>query len=186
MTRTTAIRQTNLKRPVFSSDRLAGGVGSGYSQAMKIILALLLAVGLHLSLAAQTAPAGLATPGAKAGKDAKKEEPPPKIEGVEVSRGDKGFLGVQILNGTFKITFYDAEKKETPPDVARAALRWDPKYKLGYERIILTPGEPSSLSSPRTIRPPYNFKLFIVLLKDATDDGADNSTGETYVIDFRQ
>lgn len=113
---------------------------------------------------------------------AKKEEP--KINGIVVARGEKGFLGVEIVGGAFKITFYDKKKNKVAPDVARAALRWDAKYKVGQERLVLNPdGDGKSLSSPKTIRPPYTFKLFITLIKEATD--AEEPVGETHVIDFR-
>ncbi len=119
---------------------------------------------------------------AKKAEPAKKEEP--KIEGVVVSRGEKGFMGVEIVGGAFKITFYDAKRKKIAPDVARAALRWDAKYKVGQERVVLNPGgDGKSLSNPKTIRPPYTFKLFITLLKEATED--EQAVGETHVIDFR-
>jgi hypothetical protein len=161
---------------------------------MKIIVALLAVLGFGLSLVAQPYPsdkgstAPKATPGVKAspgGKAAKKEEPP-KIDGMEVARPGKGFLGVQIANGGFKINFYDAEKKPVPPDVARALLRWDPKNKVGQERLVLNPGAPFALSNPKVIRPPYTFKLFITLLKEGAADGAESPVGESYVIDFRQ
>ena len=112
----------------------------------------------------------------------KKEEP--KIKGVVVSRGEKGFMGVEIVGSSFKITFYDAKKKPIAPDVARAALRWDAKYKVGQERVILNPdADGKSLSNPRTIRPPYHFKLFITLVKEETEK--EDPAGETHVIDFR-
>lgn len=118
----------------------------------------------------------------KAAEPKKKEEP--KIEGVVVSRGERGFIGVEMVSGTFKITFYDTKKKKIAPDVVRAALRWDPKYKIGSERLVLNPdGDGKSLSSPKSIRPPYNFKLYITLIKEATD--AQDAAGETHVIDFR-
>lgn len=130
------------------------------------------------ALPAKTAPAAKA-PAAKA---VKKEEPPPKIEGITIPRG-KNFLGIQIVNGTFKLSFYDEKKKPVPPDVSRAVLRWDPKYKVGKERLLLGPGEDGkSLSSPKNIRPPYNFKLYITLLKEASE--AEEPAGETFVIDF--
>lgn len=151
---------------------------------MKTLLALFAVLGLGFSLAAQPAPKAGAGK-APAGKAGKKDEPAPKIEGQEVTRPGGGFLGVQIANGAFKINFYDAEKKPTPPDVARAALRWDAKYKVGQERVVLNPGGENSLSNPRTIRPPYTFKLFIVLIKDAAADSAENPVGESYVLDFR-
>ena len=119
---------------------------------------------------------------AKKGEPEKKEEP--KIKGITVARGERGFLGVEIVNGAFKITFYDAKKKPVEPDVARAVLRWDPKYKVGQERIVLNPdADGKSLSAPRTIRPPYNFKLFITLIKEPSEK--EDPVGETHVIDFR-
>lgn len=136
-------------------------------------------------LPAQKAAENAATKKAEAAKkaDAKKKEEP-KIEGIVVSRGEKGFMGVELVGGAFKITFYDKKKEKIAPDVARAALRWDAKYKVGQERLVLNPGsDGKSLSNPKTIRPPYNFKLFITLLKDATE--AEEPVGETHVIDFR-
>ncbi|MDO8540137.1 MAG: hypothetical protein Q7S40_06800 [Opitutaceae bacterium] len=127
---------------------------------------------------------GKSAPGKAAPKaDAKKDEPG-KIEGLEVSRGDKGFLGVQVVDGRFKLNFYDMKKKPAKPDVVRAVLRWDPKYKVGMERVVLNPGAENSLTAERFIRPPYNFKLFITLLKDAA--GGEDPVGESYTIDFRQ
>jgi hypothetical protein len=113
---------------------------------------------------------------------AEKEEP--KIEGQEISRGESGFLGVQVVESKFKLNFYDKEKKPTKPDVARAALRWDPKYKVGMERLTLSSVGESWLTSERVIRPPYNFKLFIVLVKDTS--AGEDPVGETYTIDLRQ
>lgn len=125
----------------------------------------------------------------KRAEAAKKSEPAskaeaPKIDGMEVARAGGGFLGVQIVGATFKISFYDAQKKPVAPDVARAALRWDPKYKVGKESVVLNLSEDQkSLSSPRNIRPPYQFKLFITLLKETS--ASEEAAGETLVIDFR-
>ena len=145
--------------------------------------------GAKAAPANKTAPATKAAPGAKKapGKEAgKKEEPPPKIEGIEINRGAKGFLGIQIVESTFKLSFYDAKKKPVAADVARAVLRWDPKYKVGQERIVLNPsGDGKSLGASRSIRAPYNFKLFITLLKDASASD-ESPVGESYVIDFKQ
>ena len=122
------------------------------------------------------------SPGSK-GSKAQVEEPA-KIEGMQISRGS-GFLGIQIVDSTFKLSFYDAEKKPVSPDVDRAALRWDPKYKVGEERVILNlAADGKSLSSPKTIRPPYLFKLYITLVRDAA--AGSPPVSETMVVDFRQ
>jgi hypothetical protein len=127
-----------------------------------------------------------AAPAAAPGKAApKKEEPPPKIDGMEIARTSKGFLGIEIKNGMYRLSFYDEKKKPAAPDVERAALRWDPKYKVGQERVVLTAGgDGKSLGSDRNIRPPYQFKLFITLLKDGPDGQA--AAVENYTVDFRQ
>ena len=144
---------------------------------MKTLLALLCSLVVAIAVHAQ--PPGKT--GAKKAED-KKEEP--KIEGVVVPRGERGFLGVQIVNGGFKISFYDSKKKPVSADFARAMLRWDPKYKVGKERLVLSrDGDGKSLSSPKPVRPPYNFKLFITLLNEATE--TEEPAGETYVIDFK-
>ncbi len=127
---------------------------------------------------------GPAVPGSAKKADAPKTEAPPQIEGIVVPRGALGFMGVEIVNSTFKISFYDAKKKPTKADVTRALLRWDPKYKAGSERLLLSVSEDGkSLTSPRNIRPPYLFKLFITLMKDGAE--GEDGAGETHVIDFR-
>jgi hypothetical protein len=153
---------------------------------MKLLAALLSLSVLAGPLCAQTAAPG--TPAApvapKKNAPAKKTEETPKIEGMEVARGGGGFLGVAIAGGMFKITFYDAKKKPVEADVVRAALRWDPKYKVGMERVVLNlSDDKKSLTAPKNIRPPYMFKLFITLLKDA--GAGEDAAGESYTIDFR-
>jgi hypothetical protein len=144
---------------------------------MKLVAAWVVAVMLSGLLAAQPAAPGK-------GKDSVKEEAP-QIEGMEVSRGDRGFIGVQIVDAKFRLNFYDQDKEPVAPDVSRATLRWDPRYKIGQEQVVLIPGGgPNVLTSERVIRPPYLFKLFIVLVKDAAD--GEEPILETHVIDFRQ
>ncbi|MSU66607.1 MAG: hypothetical protein EXS38_11010 [Opitutus sp.] len=133
---------------------------------MKTIFALLVLLVVAGSLLGQprlpekkTAPVAkdaAGTPAAPAEKDTKKkEEPPAKIEGMEIARSGGGFLSLQIVNGTFKMSFYDAKKKATRPNVARAILRWDGKYKAPPERVVLLPGGGSnSFISERTVTPP--------------------------------
>lgn len=128
-------------------------------------------------------PAAVKTPAPKAGK--KEEEKPAKIEGIAIPRGEKGFMGIQIVDSTFKLSFYDEKKKPVAVDVDRAALRWDPKYKVGEDRVVLTlAADGKSLASPKNIRPPYHFKLFITLIKEATE--GQPPVNETFTVDFRQ
>ena len=162
---------------------------------MRTMVALLFVVGSTLSLVAQSRPADKKTPlAAKAAPAAaddsatkdpkKKEEPPAKIEGMEIARSGGGFLGLKVVNGTFKMFFYDAKKKATTPNVARAILRWDGKYKAPPERVVLTAGGPNTFISERTVKPPYKFRLSLLLLPDAPE--GTEPAGENYNVDFAQ
>jgi hypothetical protein len=149
---------------------------------MKRFLAVLCSLALTLTLVGQ-APAKKSSAD---DKSAKSEEPPPKIEGFEISRGAAGFMGLQVVDGNFKLSFYDAKKKPAQTDMVRAALRWNPKYQKQDERVILErSGDGKSLTSPRAIRPPHAFKLFITLFKEPAA-GADPEAAENYVVDFEQ
>ena len=159
---------------------------------MRTLVTLLLSLGVVLVAAAQpplqTRMSPAAAPGSKeiAGKGGdKKDEPPPKIEGMEIARGARGFLGLQIEEGKFKLTFYDAKKKPVAPDMTQAALRWDPKGTIGTERTLLTAsGDGKSLTSAKVIRPPYMFRLFMSLQKVEADGVASET--ENLKVDFRQ
>lgn len=148
-----------------------------------IVLAGLLAAG-SFALAQGDVPS-VSSPGGKAPKKgaapAKGDAAAAKIEGIEIARA-KGFLGIQVANGGFKLSFYDEKKKPVAADLPRAMLRWDPKGKTGQERAVLTGSNGATfLASDKFVRPPYNFKLFITLTKEGSEEPA-----ESYVVDFRQ
>ncbi len=116
-----------------------------------------------------------------ADKAAKAEEAPPKIEGMEIARGAKGFLGLQVTGGNFKLSFYDGKKKPMAPDVVRATLRWSPKYQPGPEFYVLGPGDGKSLTVAKNVRPPYQFKLFVSMFVEGVEEPT-----ESFVVDFTQ
>ncbi len=99
----------------------------------------------------------------------KKEDVAAKIEGIEIPHG-KGFLGLQLVNNTFKLSFYDEKKKPTPPDAVRATARWKVNYQPTDERAVLNPDGGNALVASKTVKPPYTFKLFITLIKGEGDD----------------
>lgn len=107
-----------------------------------------------------------------------------KIKGIEVERHDgRGYLGIDLENNAFKISFYDADKKPIPADVARIAARWNVKYQPLPERTLLTPTPDGlALSSLKIVRPPHQFRLYLTLL-NAAADGSDVVV-ETHVVDF--
>lgn len=145
-------------------------------------MALVLWLGLGVAVTA-----GLAVPPATAGKApaaaAKKEG---VIAGQTIKRkvGD-GYLGLQVVDGNFKLTYYDKDKLPVAADHPRALLRWPVRYKLGDERLMLNvAGDGTFLTSARFVRPPYNFRLFITLLGASGDD--ESGATEAYSINFRQ
>lgn len=105
---------------------------------------------------------------------------PPPIEGVEIARPTGAFLGLNIVNGRFVLTFYNADREKTAPDVVRASLRWPVKYQPSDERVVLNPsGDGVSLTSGKVIRPPHNFRVYIALFVEGNDDPV-----ETHSVQF--
>jgi hypothetical protein len=122
---------------------------------------------------------------APAGKktDAKKDTKPGKIDGMEIARTNGGFLGLAIVDGNFRLKFYNAEKKPTAPDVSSVVLRWPVNYQRTDERATLTPtSEENVFSSEKVVRPPFTLRLNMTLFKD----GADEQTAENYIVEFHQ
>jgi hypothetical protein len=124
--------------------------------------------------AAKSAPDSKKAPPAK-----KKEEPPPKIEGLTINRPNGGFLGLQVLNNNFVLTFYNEKKKKVAPDVALGTVRWPVKYQPAPERTVLNPDGGFALTSGYGVRPPLQFKVFISLFVEGNDQAV-----ESYVVDY--
>lgn len=118
-------------------------------------------------------------------KGAKQKGPPSEVKGFELARSGHGYLGLQVVDNTFRVTFYDKDKKPTPPDVSSIALRWPVQYQPNPERTVLTPaGDGSYMTSEKTVRPPFHFRLYVTLLK--TDDSGRDQVVESYVVEFSQ
>lgn len=121
-----------------------------------------------------------ATPAKTPAAAEKKQEEVPKIDGQTIPRPNGTFLGLQVVNGNFVLTFYDKEKKKTKVDAARATLRWPVRYQPTDERTVLNPGAASTLTSAKGVRPPLNFKVYLSLFVE----GSETAT-ESYVVDYR-
>jgi len=92
------------------------------------------------------------------------------IEGVEIQRADGTFLGLEISDGNFKLTFYDKKKKPAKADVARATARWTARTKPFREFTVLNPGgDGTFLVGNRFVRPPHIFTVYLTLLNEAGD-----------------
>jgi hypothetical protein len=152
---------------------------------MKKILAAL-AAGLFAAslLSAQYAPppAKPAVPGAKPATPAvPKKEEEPKIPGTVVTRADGTFLGLEVVGGNFKLSFYDKKKKLTPPTVTRASARWPNTRGPGDFRTILN-SSGNALVGSKPVVPPFTFNVYLTLLKA---EGDTETAVETLVVPFR-
>lgn len=107
-------------------------------------------------------------------------EPEGTISGTAIARANGGWLGLEMRDHTFRLTFYDANKKPVPADATSAVLRWPVRYQPNDERTLLTPtDDPSVLASSYWVKGPLAFKLHITLLTEAKSDSP-----ESYVIDY--
>jgi hypothetical protein len=118
------------------------------------------------------------------------EESEGTISGMPIQRAQGGWLGIEIKDQCFRMTFYNDRKRPVRADVAGAVLWWPVQYQPNNERVELTGSDdPAVLSSTKAIRPPYTFKLHITLLTDTNSSGS-NPYGaaapdpESYVVDF--
>ncbi len=129
-----------------------------------------------------TAPAAHAATGAKKDDKKKEEEKEGKITGQAIARANGTFLGLEVVGGNFKLSFYDKKKKPMAVDMDRANFRWVITGKADNERAVLTPGgDGKSMTAGKFVKPPYNFKLFITLVKGE----GENTQTESHTVDFR-
>ena len=140
-----------------------------------LLMAASMGMVVPLVVMAQTPPP---TPRPAAPKK-EKAEPPPKIEGITIARADGRFMGLTVSGVQFDLRFYDDKKKPEKPDVARAAVRWNPANVKADLRAVLNPaGDGMSLVSPGLVRPPLTFRAFFTLF------GRDGQVVETFSVNL--
>lgn len=110
------------------------------------------------------------------------------IPGITIERKTgTGFLGIQVVEGNFKLTYYDLDKQPVAADHPRALLRWPARHKTGDDRAMLNrSGDGSYLTAPKFVRPPYAFRLFITLIAGEEGESETDVNTETYAITFQQ
>lgn len=149
---------------------------------MKALLAVICLLAGASVLTAETVPAKPAKPGAKPKVEATKpKEVEPTIPGQTIARANGTFLGLEVVGGNFKLSFYDAKKKPMSPDVTRAAARWPNTRGPGDNRTVLNPSG-NALVGSKPVIPPFNFNVFITLLQG---EGDESKAVETLVVPFR-
>jgi hypothetical protein len=154
-----------------------------------VTLAVLIAV---TGLSAQTTPAAKSpetkapapaakAPAKKMDAKAEKQADEPKIPGTSVARADGTYLGLEVVGGNFKLTFYDKKKKAMAPNVTRATARWPNPRSPGDSRTVLNPSG-NALVGSKPVLPPFTFNVYITLLQG---EGDAAKAVESFVIPFR-
>lgn len=130
--------------------------------------------------------AGPAKPGATAAtpakKDEKKKEVEPKIPGIVIPRANGTFLGLEVVGGNFKLSFYDQKKKLMAPDITQASARWPNLQRAvaGDNRTVLNPSG-NALVGSKHVDPPLTFNVYLTLLQG---EGDEAKAVENYTVQF--
>lgn len=117
---------------------------------------------------------------APAKKEIKKEELP-KIPGIVINRPNGNLLGLEVVGGKFKLTFYDKKHKPMTVDVTRATARWPNFRAPGDNRTVLN-GSGTALVGAKPVVPPLVFNVYLNLLMG---EGDEAKVVENYVVAFR-
>ena len=113
----------------------------------------------------------------------KKEEPMGVIKGTEIKRANGTFLGLEVVGGRFKLSFYNAKKKPMGVDVTRANARW-PNKRSGTPseyRTVLN-GSGNALVGDGPVLAPLNFTVRLVLIQG---EGEEGKVVESFVVPFQ-
>ena len=102
------------------------------------------------------------------------------ILGVTIPRADGTFLGLEVVDTKFKLSFYNKKKKPANMDVTRATARWPNVRGPGDNRTVLN-GSGTFLVGAKPVVPPYTFNVYLTLLKG---DGDDEKAVESFVVQF--
>jgi hypothetical protein len=116
-------------------------------------------------------------------KKDEKKAPEPKIPGQTIPRGNGTFLGLEVVGGNFKLSFYDKKKKVMAPDVTRATARWpNPRSGAvaGPNRTVLN-ANGNALVGSKPVLPPFTFNVHLALMQG---EGDDAKVAESYDIAF--
>jgi hypothetical protein len=107
------------------------------------------------------------------------EEKEGTIAGTPIQRAEN-WIGIELKDSNFVMTFYNAKKKPVAADASSAVLWWPVHYQPNPERTELVPTDSASVfASSYTVKPPYSFLLHVTLLFTGKPD-----LTESYVINF--
>jgi hypothetical protein len=126
--------------------------------------------------------AAVAKPGAaKPGSPLTVKEEEPVIPGTSVKRENGTWIGLEVVGGNFKLSFYDKKKKSMAPDITRASARWPNPRAPGDNRTMLN-ASGNVLVGAKPVLPPFTFNVYLTFLQG---EGDEAKAVESYVIPFR-
>lgn len=134
-----------------------------------------------LEAPAPKSPGTKATTATPANKVEKKKEELPKIPGTVINRPNGTLLGLEVVGGKFKLTFYDKKHKPMAVDVTRANARWPNPRGPGDNRTVLN-SSGSALVGAKPVVPPFTFNVYLTLLEG---EGEEAKAVENYTVAFR-
>jgi hypothetical protein len=105
----------------------------------------------------------------------------PVIPGMTLVRPNGTFIGFEAVGGKFKLSFYDKKKKPMAVDVDGGLAHWANTRGPGDIRSPLSVSGTALISAKPAI-PPFNFNVYITLLKG---EGESAKAVETYTVQFR-
>lgn len=133
------------------------------------------------------APAATIKPGAASPKtvkkDDKKKEELPKIPGTVITRDNGNLMGLEVVDGNFKLSFYDKKHKPMGVDVTRVTARW-PNTRSSvkaWNRTVLNSAG-TYLIGQNPVQPPYTWNVYLTLL---VGEGEDAKAVENYTVAFK-
>jgi len=97
--------------------------------------------------------------------------------GVSVERAG-GWLNIEATGSRLVLLFFDKDKRPVAPDGIRATARV--VYPAREDRRVVFGREEERLVSPRAIRPPYAFRIHMLLSQDG------GSAPEAIVVHYPQ
>jgi len=111
-----------------------------------------------------------AKPGTKA-KMTKEVKPEvlPNIPGANIARANGTFLGLEIVGGQFKLSFYDKKHKPMAADVTRATARW-PNPRAPGDNFTVLNGSGTYMMGQKPVIPPLTFIVRLTLLQGEGDE----------------
>lgn len=113
----------------------------------------------------------------------KKPAPEPVIPGVSVVRTNGTMLGLEVVGGNFKLSFYDKKKKPMAVDVTRATARWPNTRSatIAFNHTVLNSSGGNALIGAKPVLPPFAWNVYITLLRG---EGEEAKAVESYTVPF--